>query len=69
MRLVERATIGRAPGSEAFNRGKRRATASPGARSAKRACDLRTNRGREAAGVSSEQSAACEARAAEDGDK
>ena len=43
VRLVERAAIGRAPGSEAFNRGKRRATASPGARSAKRACDLGTN--------------------------
>ena len=69
VRLVERAAIGRASGSEAFHRGKRRAIASSGARSAKRPCDLRTNRGREAAGASSEKSAAFEARSAEDGDK
>jgi len=69
VRIVERAAICRAPGSEAFNRGKRRATASPRAWIAKRACDLRTNRGREAACVSRERSTAYEARAAEDGVK
>jgi len=68
VRLVDRAAIGLAPGSKAFNRDNCRATASPEARSAKRVCDLCTNRGREAAGVSSEHSAACEARAAEVGD-
>jgi len=69
VRLAERAEIGWAPGSEAFNRDKLWATASPRSRSAKRACDVRTNRGREAACVSREQSTANEARAAEDGDK
>jgi len=43
VQLMKRAETGRTPGLEAVNRGKRRATASPEARSAKRACDMRTN--------------------------
>lgn len=45
--------MSRAPGNEAYNRGKRRApaTAGPGARAAKRMDDKRTTAGKTLAGV------------------
>lgn len=59
MRLVQRAAVSRGPGDAAFNRGKRRASATPNARCAKRAGDLRTVRARVEAGLGTRQSAAC----------
>jgi len=59
VRLLQRAAVNRDPGNAAFNRGKRRPSATPNARCAKRAGDLRTVRARVEAGLGTRQSAVC----------
>jgi len=59
VRLVQRAAVCRGPGDVALNRGKRRASATPNERCAKRAGVLRTVGARVEAVLDTRQSAAC----------
>jgi len=69
VRLVQREAVSRGPGESAFNRGKRRASAAPNARCAKRPSDMRTARAREAAGLGTRQSDFCAATSSTNADK
>jgi len=67
--LVQRAAVSRGPGDSKWNRGKRRASAAPNARCAKRPENLRVVRARISDGLGTRQSASCAATAGKNADK
>jgi len=69
VRLVQRAAVSRGQSDAKFNRRKRRASATPNARCAKRAGDLRIVRARVEAGLRTRQSAVCAVTADANADK